>query len=359
MSFWPRRVRQRTGGDGSNQMAGRDLHNTYIAGPPGGESVGPTGLQTILERFVQIYEWHRIHRAEIPAFVKHCGGPSMTLHDVTSDETLARRLDEELLEFTTQLFVLYEDYLWHIPARRIFPTQHFYKAPQYLPRLFLIEAVVRDRDESGKPARLWVDEDLHPADGYGAGSLYVLASSVPPRVLTEDGAPDPWDDSLVGFVFRVQFTTFRGREIFRYYPFEVEPYCYWKVRYDVLSVIAVAHWCQVNVRGRIAEAHHDDRQYIQGTLVDICRGERFPFELTGFDPYVTDNGDLKSWPIDSLLRVDEPSAWAAEDWANYVDWSRPDGSLKKAVEEAKTERRRLFLAEAESGDAEGGKGLSR
>lgn len=263
---------------------------------------------------------------------------------MASAHDLARRLDEDLLLFTTRIFGLHTDYLWHVPAKHIFPTQHFYKMPELLPHLFLVSAVVRDEDEDGVATRLWVDKELNRYDDSAAGSLYVLASSVPPSSLDSDDTRDPWEECLVGFVFRVKITNFRGRDVYRYYPFEVEPYCYWKVRYDVLSVIAIARWCQVRVRGRLASALLDDDKFPQGTLVEVCSGERFPFELTDYDPYASDRGHFRPWPIDELLRVDRPENWAAEDWLKYQEWSASDASYEQAVEDAKLARQRLYSA---------------
>lgn len=263
------------------------------------------------------------------------------MRDVATDANMAGRLDADLLNFTTQVFALHKDYLWRPHSAVILQEKSFYKHPQAFPRFMLVDAVMREEDEdTGHPRTLWPTTPL--LSGHRSGDLlYLLASARPEPVPFYEaaGTDDPDDEVLIGGVFMAEITTVRGRPVYRYFPIDVQPWGYYKCRYDWLSMIWMAKQCGVNIFGKLVLDRAD--------LIDICTGRRFPHELHVDAEGPFRDGFFHSWPVGTLPHVQDRGGWEARERQRYEQWIEPDADYQKAVDDAIVLRNRLI--EGQSG----------
>lgn len=81
--------------------------------------------ETIVTRFVRLFESHGVHRNQIPRFIGH----GLTLKDVQDDASLLAKLDEPLLEDACEMFVVRREWLDGAETQ-IHPCHDFYKYPE-------------------------------------------------------------------------------------------------------------------------------------------------------------------------------------------------------------------------------------
>lgn len=330
MKWWTWLSRQRSGA-GHNLAAGRDASLTvqnFVAPPQIIQgSPAPDGMSDFREtirRFFQVHAWHGVTQAEIPEFMRQMGGPAVTMRDIATDSNFAEILDEELLDFTTDLFALDVDYLRRPESDRVFRAQHFYGHPERLLRFMLVDSVVRE-DDDGVPLTLWATQKLGLGDQ--AGTLYLLATALPDPDPDDGSDPDPErSDVYVGGVFTVEIARFRGRSVYRYFPVEALPWGHYKCRYDWLSVIWMSSLCGVDTHGRLV---HD-----RGDLLSITDGRRFPSELHYAGAGAFDHAHFDHWSVYDLPRVNKRKTWISserERYEEYIEWAQ---DYSTAVEKA-------------------------
>ncbi len=330
MKWWFWRSRQ-TSGAGHNLAAGRDAILTvqnFVAPPPIVEGApaadGVSDLRETIRRFFEVFAWHDVARAEIPQFLKQMGGPAVTMPDIATDSNFAEILNEELLDFTTNVFALDVDYLRRPHSDQIFRAQYFYGHPERLVRLMLVDSVIREEDADGLPLTLWPTQKLEWGDQ--AGVLYLLATARPKPVPDDGSDPDPGREVLVGGVLTVEIARFRGRSIYRYFPVEALPWGYYKCRYDWLSAIWMSSLCGVDTHGRLVPDRDD--------LLRITEGRRFPNELHFAGAKSFGHATFQHWSVHDLPRVNKRKTWIPSErqrYEEYIEWAR---DYRTAVDEA-------------------------
>ena len=63
--------------------------------------------ESVVARFVRLFETHGVHRNQIPRFFEH----GLTLKDVQDDASLLAKLDEAMLEAACALFAVRREWL--------------------------------------------------------------------------------------------------------------------------------------------------------------------------------------------------------------------------------------------------------
>lgn len=86
--------------------------------------------ETIVTRFVCLFESHGVHRNQIPRFIGH----GLTLKDVQDDASLLAKLDEPLLEAACEKFAVRREWL-DGAEKQIHPVLDFYKRPEDFAKL--------------------------------------------------------------------------------------------------------------------------------------------------------------------------------------------------------------------------------
>jgi hypothetical protein len=311
-----RRIRQASGA-GANIASGRDTYitveNTALQETATPEGQKPEAVMEICSKFLQAYEWHGVHKAEIPSFLEEFGGPHVTLLDVSSRDHLLHRLDDLLLEFTEATFVLHPDWLRQDNAVQVLRSLDFYKRVEGLARFLLVGAVGKQgRDE------LWRGEDRIEV----GGSLYFFTTEEP-------SFEDPEaQDIAVGCVYRVPIGTFRGRLINRYFPLKALPWNYWRSRYQTVAMMSLADACEVGVVGKYLPSNQE--------VYDLCAGRRFPVEVSQ-----RSGRPMDWWPRYPYFG---PNAWSDKEdykqrWSTYETYFEEQG-YEATVSVAQAERER-------------------
>ena len=80
---------------------------------------------TIVTRFVRLFESHGVHRNQIPRFFGH----GLTLKDVQDDDSLLAKLEEPLLDAACNMFSIRREWLDGADTQ-IHPCHDFYKYPE-------------------------------------------------------------------------------------------------------------------------------------------------------------------------------------------------------------------------------------
>ncbi|ATX79135.1 hypothetical protein Ga0123461_0709 [Mariprofundus aestuarium] len=78
-----------------------------------------------VRRFVQLFEAHGVARTQIPRFLKN-HGVEISYEDINTDSSLLKRLDEEMLEKSCEIFGVRREWLDGVDDR-IYPRVGFYK----------------------------------------------------------------------------------------------------------------------------------------------------------------------------------------------------------------------------------------
>jgi hypothetical protein len=272
-------------------------------------------------RFAQAYEWHGVARAEIPDFLSAFGGPSMTLSDLGTDERLLDRLDAPLLDFTTAVFDLHQDWLRREDANQVLRAHNFYKSVNSFPDFLLVQSVSR----SGRD-RLW-------NSGFGASSARLTMLSTSEPVLPDhQGTAEP-TGPYVGAIYQVQIGTFRGRPVWRYHPLVPFNWGYWRTRYQLVAMMAIADECRVTVLGQFVDSKEE--------VFDLCQGRRFPREVT---PRLSPTDWWPKYPyLGSHARQNDPTYLRT--WTPYLEYIKEEG-YREALAEAWEERRRVLRCQS-------------
>lgn len=82
-------------------------------------------VETVVSRFIRLFEEHGVHRNQIPRFIGH----GLTLKDMQDDDSLLIKLDEPLLETVCEKFAVRREWL-DGADNQIHPYHDFYKYPE-------------------------------------------------------------------------------------------------------------------------------------------------------------------------------------------------------------------------------------
>lgn len=82
--------------------------------------------ETVVTRFVRIFESHGVHRNQIPRFIGH----DLSVRDVQDDASLLAKLDEPLLQAVCERFAINREWL-DGAEKQIHPEHDFYKHPEW------------------------------------------------------------------------------------------------------------------------------------------------------------------------------------------------------------------------------------
>lgn len=81
--------------------------------------------ETVVTRFVRIFENHGVHRNQIPRFIGH----GLSVRDVQDDASLLAKLDEPLLQAVCERFAISREWLDGVETQ-VHPDHDFYKKPK-------------------------------------------------------------------------------------------------------------------------------------------------------------------------------------------------------------------------------------
>lgn len=238
--------------------------------------------ETIVTRFVRLFETHGVHRNQIPRFIGH----GLTLKDVQDDAALLTKLDEPLLEAACEKFAVRREWL-DGAEERIHPCHDFYKHPEWF-GAFLKEKM------AANPEGDWHGVLLAPEEqNNDAWALLILQETV-------------------GWVGE--------KPIYRLHLCNNWLFSYWKARAYLAACVAIAWKRQAFISGRYLPKREIDKLASGMTLLGWqgegiwefngkCRwyAEDLALEpeafLDGVDPE-RDNYGIRSG-LDLWLRLDE------------------------------------------------------
>lgn len=182
--------------------------------------------ESIATRFVKLFEFHGVHRNQIPRFFDS----SLSLLDVSTDEKLLTKLDNELIEKACSLFCVNRNWLDGVDSKT-FPTHDFYKYPEKF-TTFL--------------------------DGLIEGGNEIYALLITPTQLSKSDMSVLVLSETIGYI--------ENNRILRYHICHNWFFSYWKSRAYLTSCIAYCSLKDIFVDGKTADLKHIEK---------ICNGELF------------------------------------------------------------------------------------
>lgn len=185
--------------------------------------------ETIVTRFVRLFENHGVHRNQIPRFIGH----GLTLKDVQDDDSLLAKLDEPLLEAACEKFAVRREWL-DGAEEQIHPCHDFYKSPQEFAD-FLKEKMAANPDSD------WHGVLVAPEDKRGdAWALLILQETV----------------GWVG-----------DKPVYRHHLCNNWRFSYWKARAYLAACVAIAWRNRAFVLGRYLPKREIDKLAYGRTLL--------------------------------------------------------------------------------------------
>ncbi|HEY4697895.1 MAG TPA: hypothetical protein VIH29_07805 [Gallionella sp.] len=166
--------------------------------------------ETIVTRFIRLFESHGVHRNQIPRFIGH----GLTLKDVQDDASLLAKLDEPLLEAACEMFAVRREWLDGAELQ-VHPCHDFYKYPEKF-GAFLIK-LMNENFDAHIQGVLIAPEELGEAD-----ALLILQESI-------------------GFV--------GDKPIYRYHLCHNWLFTYWKARAYLTACVAIAWKGKAHIHG--------------------------------------------------------------------------------------------------------------
>jgi hypothetical protein len=167
-------------------------------------------VESIVSRFVRLFESHGVHRNQIPRFF----GQGLTLVDVQDDASLLAKLDEAMLDAACEKFAVRREWLDGAELQ-IHPYHDFYKNPKGFSEL--IASLV----ESNPDAHL-------------QGVLI---------------APDELDEANALIILQENIGYIGEKPIFRYHLCNNWLFTYWKARTFLTACVAIAWKQHVFIHG--------------------------------------------------------------------------------------------------------------
>ena len=226
--------------------------------------------ETIAQRLVKLFQAHGVHRNQIPRLLMD----SLSLADVSRDESLTAALTEDLLATTCELFAVNRDWL-DGASDTIYPLHDFYKSPR---EFITFVQSIKER-----------------------------SLTTPMAVLLRSRSNKHEEDAVL--IIEEGVAWLNDKPLYRYHLCPNWMLCYWKSRAYLTACIAIARNEHVHVMGRevsidVIRRHvdgttlltyqHDSALPTQGRHWEpedmALRPEAF---LEGVDPE-TDNFGLKS-----------------------------------------------------------------
>ncbi|MCP1340553.1 hypothetical protein NJR55_13285 [Idiomarina sp. M1R2S28] len=199
-------------------------------------------------RLIAVYEAHGVHRNQVPKVI----GQGLTLHDVSTDDRLLEKLNDEILTFTCQLFGINRDWL-DDASKEIYPAYNFYKDPKRFEE-FLSTLLETSGSEN-------LDGILLTVDKVDRGTESVL-------ILQE----------TIGSI--------NDKQYYRYYLCSGWVFSYWKSKGYLTAIVAMCWKNNVCVRGLYVNKSTVDK-YVHGNfLLDF--GSNGIHELKGLHWYAED-----------------------------------------------------------------------
>ena len=167
--------------------------------------------ETVVTRFVRLFESHGVHRNQIPRFIGH----DLTLQDVQDDASLLAKLDEQLLEAVCEKFAVRREWLDGAESQ-IHPCHGFYS---YNPESFaqFIEGLMGANPDARLQGVLIAPEERGDAE-----ALLIL-------------------QEVIGAVGE--------KPIYRFHLCHNWRFDYWKSRADLTACVAIAWKHNVHVHG--------------------------------------------------------------------------------------------------------------
>ncbi|EHK9050403.1 hypothetical protein RH728_004178 [Vibrio vulnificus] len=253
-------------------------------------------------RLVSVFEAHGVHRNQISQVIGH----NLSLHDVSTDERLLEKLNDDILASTCQLFGVNRDWL-DGASEKVYPTYDFYKHPQQFNE-FLSELLAKCGHDNLDGVLLALDKIDR-----GAESVLILQETL-------------------GLI--------NDKPYYRYYLCNGWVFSYWKSRGYLAASIAICWKNKVYVRGQYLDKS-TVVNYASGKAL-LSFGESGIHSINGIPWYAE---DLAEDPATYLRNVDPEenkfglssalSLWFQLHNQGYLDTGFPDSGVLKKFNEAR------------------------
>ena len=206
-------------------LAGLQLYDRFKKKKP--KNIGGT-KDTLITRFVALFESHGINRSQIPEFFEH----DLDIYTCSKDEELLKKLNPQILTDASTLFGINKDWL-EGNSREIYKVKDFYKDPKKF------ELYIKNIMGNVKTKHIFA---------------YILRGGQKRRTRSYD--------SLI--VLTEPIGILNGREIYRYHLLGQWVTSYWKSRAFFTACCALLYKYQYAVLGYYVDT---------GWLVNIIDGE--------------------------------------------------------------------------------------
>lgn len=168
--------------------------------------------ESVVARFVRLFETHGVHRNQIPRFFEH----GLTLKDVQDDASLLAKLDEELLAAACMLFAVRRE--WLDGADKQAHLVHFF-------------------DNHPEAFAKFLDESIADNQGDEFHAVFI--------------APDERDEDIDAIcIFQETIGHVGNKPIYRFHMWNNWVMAYWKSRAYLTACVAIAWKRKVFVSGK-------------------------------------------------------------------------------------------------------------
>lgn len=191
--------------------------------------------ESVVSRFVRLFEAHGVHRNQIPRFFGH----GLTLKDVQEDATFIAKFDEEMMADACIRFAVRREWL-DGAEKQVYLRHEFYGNPEGFLK-FVNELRVKDPDGDLRGVLIAPDEN----DWRNNDALLILQEVI----------------DYVG-----------DKPIYRYYLCESLPLGYWKARGYMAAYVAIAWKHHVYIQG-IKQGKKEIARLMQGETLLGWEGE--------------------------------------------------------------------------------------
>lgn len=282
----------------------------------------PNPMEVMARRFLSTYTDHGISVGQIPEFLDRLSGPKVTWRDLRSTESFLDRADVDLLNFTAGLFGIRPDWLrnsdtgYDKGAMRY--PRDFDKQPHSFARFLLISSVRR----SDGVSTFW-PEGRRFTDPIG--TLF-LVSEHPIEWPKEEGESHaPECSQSVGLIYSTPICDFEDKQIRRHFVLRTVPWDYWRCRFEVAGLLAVADDCRMAIVGRTVGSSEQVHQ--------VCD--------RGVDVQAALDAPRYHFRYPELSLAWNDNEWERERWPIYHQQFEKWG-LARSVREAREERQTLL-----------------
>ncbi|PHS73363.1 MAG: hypothetical protein COB22_01330 [Cycloclasticus sp.] len=209
--------------------------------------------ETVVSRFVMLFEAHGVHRNQIPRFFDH----NLSLENVATDKSLLPTLTPDVLQAAAELFAVRLEWL-ECADDQVYKMHHFYKDP--ISYASFLEELINNTDKH---------------------RIYALLA------ISLDSA---WEEDAV-LILEEEIGELGEEVITKYHLCAGWVHKYWKCRAELAACVALTLKHPIYLKSYRTIAN----------LSDLCKGNEFVYQLYQKPAFVEKDEVLNQWHPDHWL----------------------------------------------------------